>query len=178
MSRIGKKPIAIPSGVTVTSDNNIVTVKGKLGELKQALTPDISIVIVDNVLTVETVSTERFAGAMHGLTRALLANMVEGVSKGFSKTLDMVGVGYRANVKGNKLNVSAGFSHPVEVVAPEGVTFVVNNDTEIVISGYNKQVVGEVAANIRKIRKPEPYKGKGIKYHDEVIRRKQGKTAK
>ncbi len=179
MSRIGKKPIEIPSGVTVTvNDDNVVTVKGPKGELNQQLSKDMEIKIEDNTITVERPTENKKHKSLHGLTRTLISNMVEGVTKGFEKKLELVGVGYRANKQGNKLVLSLGFSHPVEMVDPEGITVEVPSQTEILIKGINKQLVGNYAAKIRELRKPEPYKGKGVRYAGEVVRRKEGKTGK
>lgn len=176
MSRIGKLPITVPAGVTVTINGTDVAVKGKNGELKATFDPSIKIVQEDNVITLSRDTDEKKVRALHGLTRALLNNMVVGVSEGFTKTLEIVGVGYRAQLNGKKLSLALGYSHPVEIEQPEGITFEVPNQNTIIIKGYDKQVVGEIAANIRKLRKPEPYKGKGIKYQGEYIRRKVGKT--
>ena len=177
MSRIGKQPIKLPDGVTVGIEaDGTVAVKGKLGELKSKFNKDIVIKNEEGTLTVERPSDAKEHRALHGLTRALLANMVNGVSEGFSKQLDIVGVGYRAQLSGKKLVLGLGYSHPVEVDAPEGITFEVPAPTTIVIKGIDKQNVGQVAANIRAKRPPEPYKGKGIRYHDEYVRRKVGKT--
>lgn len=179
MSRIGRKPIAVPGGVTVTvGAGNLVTVKGTKATLTQQLPQAMSIRQVDSTITVERPSDEKEHRALHGLARSLLANMVTGVSDGFLKTLDINGVGYRATVAGRNLTLSLGFSHPVIVNAPDGITFTTPTATQVVISGADKQLVGEVAANIRGLRPPEPYKGKGIKYNDERIRRKAGKSGK
>ena len=179
MSRIGKLPITVPAGVTVTVDeNNFVTVKGPKGTLTQQVNPDITLKQEGNVLTLERPSESKPHKAMHGLYRALVHNMVVGVTDGFTKTLEMVGTGYRASVEGNKLTINIGFSHPVVLEAPEGITYETPNQTTIVVKGSNKQQVGNLAADIRAIRKPEPYLGKGIKYQNEHIRRKEGKTGK
>ena len=180
MSRIGKLPITVPAGVTVTVDaDNLVVVKGPKGELSQQVHRDITIKQEGNVLTLERPSDAKPHKAMHGLYRTLVNNMVVGVTEGFSKTLIMVGTGYRAQAEGGKkLTINIGFSHPVVLEAPENVTFETPEQTKIVVKGINKQVVGNLAADIRAIRKPEPYLGKGIKYEDEVIRRKEGKTGK
>ena len=179
MSRIGKLPITVPAGVTVTVDeNNLVTVKGPKGTLTQQVNPDITIKQEGNVLTLQRPTDNKNHRAMHGLYRALVHNMVVGVSDGFSKTLEMVGTGYRASAEGNKLTINIGFSHPVILEAPEGITYETPNQTTIVVKGSNKQQVGNLAADIRAIRKPEPYLGKGIKYQNEHIRRKEGKTGK
>jgi len=176
VSRIGKKPISLPAGVEVSIDGNTVNVKGPKGVLTQEIPEDISVVIQEKELLVKRPSDIKKHRALHGLSRALVANMVEGVTKGFEKRLEMVGVGYRAQMQGNKLVISAGYSHPVEVEAPEGIEFEVPAVNKIVVKGIDKQLVGNTAAHIRAIRKPEPYKGKGIKYENERIRRKAGKT--
>ncbi len=179
MSRIGKLPITIPAGVTVTvDDKNIVKVKGPKGELSQAVNRDIKLDQKDGVLTLIRPSDAKPHKAMHGLYRSLVNNMVVGVSEGFSKTLILVGTGYRADVKGKTLTINIGFSHPVVMDAPENVTFTTPEPTKIVISGISKQQVGNLAADIRALRKPEPYLGKGVKYENEHIRRKVGKTGK
>jgi large subunit ribosomal protein L6 len=179
MSRIGKKPIEVPKGVTVTvEDGNKVTVKGPKGTLSQQLPPEIEITQDNGVLTVSRPSDEKRHRALHGLTRSLLNNMVVGTSTGFQKVLEINGVGYRAQKTGRNLTMSLGFSHPVVVEAPEGVDLNVGERNTVIVSGADKQLVGEVAANIRNLRPPEPYKGKGIKYSDEVIRRKAGKAGK
>jgi large subunit ribosomal protein L6 len=178
MSRIGKEPVPIPSGVDVALSDGTVTVKGPRGELSQAIPDGVTVDIADNEVVVTRVSDHRKHRALHGLTRSLIANMVTGVTNGYSKSLEIVGVGYRAQARGsNALVIQAGYSHPVEVTAPEGVTFEVPSPTRITVSGASKQVVGQVAANIRAIRKPEPYKGKGIRYAGEQVRRKAGKAA-
>ena len=179
MSRIGKMPITVPAGVTVNVDeNNLVTVKGPKGTLSQQVNPDITLKQEGNILTLERPTDSKPHKAMHGLYRALVHNMVVGVTDGFSKTLEMVGTGYRASAEGNKLTINIGFSHPVVLEAPEGITYETPNQTTIVVKGSNKQQVGNLAADIRAIRKPEPYLGKGIKYQNEHIRRKEGKTGK
>lgn len=179
MSRIGRLPIAIPAGVTVTvTPENVVTVKGPKGELTQAMHTDITIAIENNEVVVTRPSENKTHRSLHGLIRALINNMVIGVNEGFSKTLELNGVGYRAQLQGKKLVMNLGFSHPVEIEPVEGVEIKVDGTTKLIISGCDKQKVGAVAANIRKWRKPEPYKGKGIKYAGEVVRRKEGKTGK
>lgn len=178
MSRIGRKPITIPAGVEVVVDGQKVKAKGPKGELSGVFVDEMKIEHIDNEIQVTRPSDEPVHRSLHGLTRSLINNMVVGVSEGFSKTLDIVGVGYKATKKGEGLEIAAGYSHPVIVDAIKGINFEVPMPTRIVISGADKQMVGEVAANIRSIRKPEPYKGKGIKYQDERIRRKVGKTAK
>jgi len=178
MSRIGKMPIAVPAGVTVTiTDENLVIVKGPNGELSEQVNKDIKVELENGVLTVSRPSDSKPHRAMHGLYRALINNMVVGVTKGFEKVLLMEGVGYRAQVDGKVLTLNVGYSHPVLFTAPEGVTFEAQN-TRIVVKGINKQVVGELAAEIRATRKPEPYLGKGIRYENEHIRRKEGKAGK
>ena len=176
MSRIGRKPISLPAGVEVKVDGNVVAVKGPKGELTQAIPAEISVVLEDGVLRVERPSDDKKHRALHGLSRALLANMVTGVTAGFEKKMEMVGVGYRAQMQGKKLVINIGFSHPVEVEAPEGIEFEVPAPTKITVKGIDKQLVGNTAAHIRAIREPEPYKGKGIKYENEVVRRKAGKA--
>jgi large subunit ribosomal protein L6 len=179
MSRIGKKPVEIPSGVDVeVDDGNVVTVSGPRGELSQAMHATMRIVVEDGTLRVERPDDVGFSRSLHGLTRSLVANMVEGVTKGFEKRLQIVGVGYRAALKGKDVELQVGYSHPVLVQQPEGIEFEVPAPTQIVVRGNDKQQVGEVAANIRKIRKPEPYKGKGIRYENEYVRKKAGKAAK
>ena len=179
MSRIGKSPIAVPSGVDVTIANGAITVKGPKGTLSRAIPGEISVRKDETNLLVERPNDERENRSLHGLTRTLVANMVQGVTGGFVKELDIVGVGYRAESQGpNKLRLSLGFSHPVMVDAPEGVTFEVPQPTRIIVKGIDKETVGQVAANIRSIRKPEPYKGKGVRYLDERIIRKAGKAGK
>ncbi len=176
MSRIGRKPIDLPKGVEVKVDGNVVTVKGPKGQLAQAIPEDISVKLEDGVLHVERPSDAKKHRALHGLTRALLANMVTGVVSGFEKKMEMVGVGYRAQMQGKKLVVNVGYSHPVEFEPPEGIEFEVPAPTKITVKGIDKQLVGNTAAVIRATREPEPYKGKGIKYENEVIRRKAGKA--
>ena len=180
MSRIGRLPITVPAGVTVTVDSdNLVTVKGPKGTLSQQVNSAITVKQEGNVLTLERPTDSKPHKAMHGLYRALVHNMVVGVTDGFSKTLELVGTGYRAAAEGGKkLTINIGFSHPVIMDAPENVTFETPNANTIVVKGISKQVVGNLAADIRAIRKPEPYLGKGIKYADEHIRRKEGKTCK
>ena len=179
MSRVGRLPIAIPTGVTVTvTPDNVVTVKGPKGELVEAMHKDINIAVENNEVVVTRHSDVKEHRALHGLTRALINNMIIGVEKGFQKTLILNGVGYRAQKQGSKLVMNLGSSHPVEIEAIEGVEFEIPEATKVVVKGINKQRVGEAAAKIRSWRKPEPYKGKGIRYEDEVIRRKEGKTGK
>ena len=178
MSRIGKKPIIIPEGVKVTVDNHVVTVTGPKGTLTKTFDKIISINVEGNEIICTRPNDEIRVRSLHGTTRALIHSMVVGVSEGFKKTLEINGVGYRAQMQGKKLIVSAGYSHNVEMDVPEGLKVELPKNTQIIISGIDKQVVGQFAAEIRDIRKPEPYKGKGIKYDYEVIRRKEGKTAK
>jgi large subunit ribosomal protein L6 len=176
MSRIGKLPIAIPAGVTVTIDGNRVTVKGPKGELTRTLHTDMQLAQENGTVTVSRPSDEPNHRALHGLTRSLVANMVEGVTKGYSKTLEISGVGYKAEVRPYGLQFALGYSHPIEVRAPAGITLQAPNPTTVVVSGPDKEAVGRVASEIRKLRKPEPYKGKGVKYQGETIRRKAGKA--
>jgi large subunit ribosomal protein L6 len=179
MSRVGRTPITVPGGVTVTLDERIVTVAGPQGSLTRSLPGAITIRQEDSTLLVERPDDQRQNRALHGLTRSLVANMVTGVTSGFSKDLEIVGVGYRAIAKGpSSLELALGFSHPVTVEAPEGVVFEVPTQTRIVVRGIDKEKVGQVAADIRKLRKPEPYKGKGIRYAGERVIRKAGKAAK
>ena len=179
MSRIGRAPITVPSGVEVTIANRQVTVKGPNGTLSRPVPGEISIRQEDGSLLVERPNDERENRALHGLTRSLVANMVTGVTAGFTKELEIVGVGYRATAKGpSSLELALGFSHPVSVDAPSGITFEVPQPTRISVKGIDKELVGQVAANIRKIRKPEPYKGKGVRYAGERVARKAGKAAK
>jgi len=177
MSRIGKMPVNLPAGVEVkVDDNNIVSVKGPKGELQEQISKLIKVSIEDGILTVTRSSEEKNHRAQHGLARALINNMVIGVTEGFQKKLQLVGVGYKAEKKGNILALSLGYSHPLELKDPEGITTEVATPTEIVVKGIDKAIVGNYAANIRAWRKPEPYKGKGVRYSDEVIRRKEGKA--
>jgi len=178
VSRIGKQPIPVPSGVDVKIDGSTVTVKGPKGELTQTFTDLLTIELQEGELVVTRPDDSRTARSLHGLTRTLLSNMVTGVSDGFSKNLEIVGVGYRAILKGSDLELQLGFSHPVVVSAEPGITFEVPVPTKITVRGIDKQQVGQVAADIRKWRKPEPYKGKGVRYEGEYVRRKLGKAAK
>jgi len=178
MSRIGKMPIPLPAGVTVAIDGQNVAVKGPKGELALTVSEPIKITLEDNSVIVSRPDDEAKSKSLHGLTRTLIANQVHGVSTGFSKTLEIVGTGYRAASKGSNLELALGFSHPVVVEPPQGITLTVEGNTKIIVSGVDKQAVGEVAANIRKIRKPEPYKGKGVRYEGEKVRRKAGKSGK
>lgn len=175
MSRIGNRIITVPEGVTVENVDNIVTVKGPKGTLTQPMLKDITMKQADNQITLERKNEN--AKAMHGTMNALVQNMIIGVTKGYEKALEIIGVGYRFNVQGNKLTINAGFSHPVNMEVPAGLTVEANGNTEITIKGIDKVLVGEFAANVRKVRPPEPYKGKGIRYKDEHIRRKEGKKA-
>ncbi len=178
MSRIGKSPIPVPAGVTVTIDGEQVKVKGPKGELKQTLRPEITVKQEDGKLLVVRNSEDRFVRSLHGMSRTLVANMVKGVTEGYTRTLEIVGVGYRAAVDGHKLTLQLGYSHPVEIMAPPGVEFATDKKaTTITITGIDKLVLGDLAADIRDRRPPEVYKGKGIKYRGEVIRRKAGKAA-
>lgn len=178
MSRIGLKVIELPQGVEVKNDNNLVTVKGPKGELTRQLHEDMIINIDGNEITVSRPSDNKLHKALHGTTRSLIANMVEGVNAGYEKALEIQGVGYRAAKQGNKIIVSAGYSHPVEIEQPAGIEIEVPANTKVVVKGIDKELVGKIAADIRAIRKPEPYKGKGIRYAGEHVRRKEGKTAK
>jgi len=177
MSRIGKLPIELPAGVSVSLETgNVLKVKGPKGELSQRFSGDMEIKIDGNVVTVSRPSDKKQHRALHGLTRALIANMVKGVHEEFKKELDIVGVGYRAQLSGTKLVLNMGYSHPVEIEQPAGIKFTVPAQNQIVVSGIDKQQVGQVAANIRQVRVPEPYKGKGIRYKGEYVRRKEGKS--
>jgi large subunit ribosomal protein L6 len=179
MSRVGRSPIAVPAGVEVSVLDRLVTVKGPNGSLQRELPGEITLRQEDSVLVVERPDDERHNRALHGLTRSLLANMVTGVTAGYQKDLEIVGVGYRATARGaGQIELALGFSHPVVVNAPDGITFEVPAPTRITVRGIDKQRVGQVAADIRKIRKPEPYKGKGVRYAGEVVQRKAGKAAK
>ena len=178
MSRIGNKAITVPAGVELTiAEGNEVTVKGPKGSLTKTFSPLMEISVDENVITVKRPNEEKHTKQLHGTTRALLATMVEGVSTGFTKQLKVVGIGYRAASKGKTLNLIVGFSHEVNIEVPEGVTVEVPDNTTINVSGIDKQIVGQFAANVRAVKKPEPYGGKGIRYVDEVVRRKEGKTA-
>jgi large subunit ribosomal protein L6 len=177
MSRIGKQPIEVPSGVEVSIDGRLVRVKGPKGELAQTLSDYVTVRQEGAQVIVERIDDTRQARSFHGLSRTLVDNMVVGVNTGFSKSLEIIGVGYRAALKGNDLEMQLGYSHPVSVKAPDGISFEVPQPTKIIVSGIDKQKVGQVAADIRKWRKPEPYKGKGIRYEGEYVRRKLGKAA-
>ena len=179
MSRIGKLPIAVPAGVTVTiADDNTVTVKGPKGELSQKVNKDMTVRMEDGHILVERPSDAKQHRAMHGLYRSLIHNMVEGVTNGFSKTLELVGVGYRASAENNTLTINIGYSHPVIMKAPDHVTYETPHANTIVVKGIDKQQVGALAADIREVRKPEPYHGKGIRYHGEYVPHKEGKAGK
>jgi large subunit ribosomal protein L6 len=177
MSRIGRQPLPIPDGVSVDVSASSVGVKGPKGELSQVLSPDMTVSVDDGVLTVARPTDRGEHRALHGLTRSLIANMVAGVTDGFSKTLEIQGVGYRARLQGKALELSVGYSHPVQIQAPDGIEFEVPQPTQVIVRGIDKQLVGETAARIRRVRPPEPYKGKGIRYQDEHVRRKVGKRA-
>lgn len=178
MSRIGKLPIAIPAGVDVKIADGVVTVKGPKGELSQSVPAPIEVAVEGNEVVVTRPNDERSSRSLHGLTRTLINNNIIGVTEGFSKAMEIVGTGYRVVAKGKDLEFSLGYSHTILVQAPEGISFQVEGPTKFTVSGISKQQVGEMAARIRKLRKPEPYKGKGVKYADEVIRRKAGKAGK
>ncbi len=178
MSRIGRMPITVPSGVDVTINGRAVAVKGPKGSLSLEVSAPIEVTQNDGVITVTRPSDEGEIRALHGLSRSLIANMVTGVTAGYAKTMEIVGVGYRVQAKGKDLEFALGFSHPVLITPPEGISFRVETPTRFVVEGIDKQQVGEVAANIRKLRKPDPYKGKGVRYSGEQIRRKAGKAGK
>ena len=178
MSRIGNKPVVIPAGVTITQNGTTVTVKGPKGELTREFSPNITLNIEEGVVTLTRPDDSKENKTMHGTMRANLNNMVVGVSEGFAKALELIGVGYRAQLQGKKLVLNVGYSHPVEFDAPEGIEIDVPSNTSIIVKGSNKEVVGELAANIRGTRPPEPYKGKGVRYVGEHVRRKEGKTGK
>src|SRR5919198_6444935 len=177
MSRIGKQPIAVPDGVEIDVKPGLVSVKGPRGELRQAVSPDLKVTQSNGTLTVERPTDRGEHRALHGLTRSLIANMVEGVTDGFEKRLEIQGVGYRARLQGRTLELSVGYSQPVSVTAPDGIEFEVPVPTQVIVRGIDKQAVGEIAARIRKTRPPEPYKGKGIRYEGEYVARKVGKRA-
>lgn len=178
MSRIGRAPIAVPAGVDIQREGKLMRVKGPKGELVREINSEMIVTVENGALRVARPSDERHHKALHGLTRTLIANMIEGVTKGYTKNLEMVGTGYRAAKSGTKLTLQVGYSHPVEFEPPKGIEFTVPAQNQIVISGIDKEVVGQVAANIRSVRPPEPYLGKGIKYAGERVRRKEGKTGK
>jgi large subunit ribosomal protein L6 len=177
VSRIGRQPLPIPEGVSVDVGPGRVSVNGPKGELSQTVSPDMTVAVDDGVLTVARPTDRGEHRALHGLTRSLIANMVAGVTDGFSKKLEIQGVGYRARLQGKALELSVGYSHPVQMPAPDGIEFEVPQPTQIIVRGIDKQLVGETAARIRRVRPPEPYKGKGIRYQDEHVRRKVGKRA-
>ena len=178
MSRIGKAPVTIPAGVTIEMDGQTVTVKGPKGELTRSISPNIELSIEENEITFTRPDDSKENRSLHGTTRSIINNMVVGVSESYKKELQLIGVGYRAQKQGKKLVLNVGLSHPVEFEESEGVSFEVPSNTLIVVQGYNKEKVGELAANIREVRPPEPYKGKGIRYVDEYVIRKEGKTGK
>jgi large subunit ribosomal protein L6 len=178
MSRIGRKPISLPAGVEVTQEGGALSVKGPLGRLERVLPEGVTIKLGDNQVFVGRVSDSKEHRALHGLCRTLVANMVDGVSKGYAKSLDLVGVGYRASKQGDKVLLSVGYSHPVAILPPAGIELEVPTPNKIIVKGIDKEAVGSIAAKIRSVREPEPYKGKGIKYESERIRRKVGKTGK
>ena len=179
MSRVGKKPIEVPADVTVTvAAGNVVTVKGPKGEMTRTFNQDITIAQEENVLTLSRPSDSKQHRTIHGTTRALLANMILGTSQGFERVLELVGVGYRAQLQGQKLVLNVGYSHPVEFTPEEGISVEVPSNTRVIVKGIDKERVGALASNIRQVRPPEPYKGKGIRYEGEVVRRKEGKTGK
>lgn len=178
MSRIGRKPITIPSGVNVTLDDTLITIKGPKGSLSRELHKDMKVNVLENEISVERPSDNKLHRALHGTTRSVVANMVSGVTEGFAKSLDLVGVGYRANKSGDKLVLNVGYSHPVEITPESGIEFEVPTNTKIIVKGIDKERVGAMAAKVRSVREPEPYKGKGIKYEGERILRKEGKAGK
>ena len=178
MSRIGKQAIAVPASVKVAFERNLIKVAGPQGALEMPMRTEVSVEFKDSQITVTRADESRLARSLHGLTRSLIANMVKGVTEGFQKRLDIVGVGYKADVQGNVLNLALGYSHPVKYELPKGISATVDKQTGVIVKGADKQLVGQVAADIRAFRKPEPYRGKGIKYSDEVIRRKAGKAGK
>lgn len=178
MSRIGKAPVTLPAGVTVTVEGAVVTVKGPKGTLSREINKDMTVTVENGALRVTRPTDERNHKALHGLTRSLINNMVEGVTKGYTKQLELVGTGYRAAKTGNKLTLTVGYSHPVEIDPPAGIDFTVPAANQVIVGGIDKEVVGQVAANVRSVRPPEPYLGKGIKYAGERIIRKEGKTGK
>jgi len=178
MSRIGRLPIAIPAGVDVAIDGQQVTVKGPKGELKHTVASPIEVTIEDGQVLVTRPDDERASRSLHGLTRTLIANQITGVTEGYTKGLEVVGTGYRVTSKGSSVEFALGYSHPITVEPPAGITFTVEGNNRLIVSGIDKQAVGEVAARIRKLRKPEPYKGKGVRYQGEVVRRKAGKSGK
>ena len=178
MSRIGKMPIPVPAGVEVKIDGNNVAVKGPKGQLSLVVSSPIKVALEDNAVLVTRPDDERLSRSLHGLTRTLISNQIIGVTTGYTKSLDIVGTGYRVTAKGSDIEFALGYSHPILVKAPAGITFTVEGNNKVVVSGIDKQAVGEVAANLRKLRKPEPYKGKGVRYTGENVRRKAGKSGK
>ncbi|GAB2617400.1 UNVERIFIED_CONTAM: 50S ribosomal protein L6 [Kocuria sp. CPCC 205316] len=178
MSRIGRLPISVPAGVEINVDGNVVSVKGAKGELQHTVASPISVALEDSTLTVTRPDDERESRSLHGLTRTLIANMIQGVTQGYSKGIEIVGTGYRVQAKGQDLEFALGYSHPITFKAPEGISFAVEGVNKLSVNGIDKQQVGEVAAKIRKLRAPEPYKGKGVRYAGEQIRRKAGKAGK
>jgi len=178
MSRIGKKPILLPSNTKLEISENLIKVTGPKGTLQREIRPEISVEVEGDVINVLRKKEDRIHRSFHGLTRTLVANMVEGVTTGFTKSLQLVGVGYRAQMQGTKLVIQIGYSHPVEIDTPEGLVISVEGNTKVNVTGIDKQAVGDIAAKIRAVRKPEPYKGKGIRYFDEVVRKKAGKSGK
>lgn len=177
MSRVGNQILSIPNGVEVKVENGVVNVKGTKGSLSFNINENLNVIVEENNIRVERTNEEKFTKSIHGTTTAIIKNMLVGVSEGFKKELELNGVGYRVSVSGKTVTLNVGYSHPVDYILPEGISAEAPSNTSLIISGIDKQIVGEVAANIRKVRKPEPYKGKGIKYKDEVIRRKEGKRA-
>ena len=178
MSRIGKSPIPVPAGVEVNISGSDVSVKGPKGQLKLTVASPITVALTDGQVIVSRPDEERISRSLHGLTRTLIANNIEGVTAGFTKGIEIVGTGYRVTAKGSDLEFALGYSHPIVIQPPAGISFVVEGNTKVTVAGINKQAVGEMAANLRKLRKPEPYKGKGVRYAGEVIRRKAGKSGK
>jgi large subunit ribosomal protein L6 len=178
MSRIGRLPIPVPAGVEVKIDGNVVSVKGSKGTLTHTVPAPITAAVEGDSIVVSRPDDERVSRSLHGLTRTLIANNIQGVTAGFTKGLEIVGTGYRVTAKGSDIEFALGYSHPILVQAPAGITFTVEGNTKVTVSGIDKQAVGEVAANLRKLRKPEPYKGKGVRYAGEVVRRKAGKSGK
>jgi large subunit ribosomal protein L6 len=178
MSRIGKMPIPVPAGVEVKIDGNDVSVKGPKGQLALTVADPITVALEDGKVIVTRPDDERISRSLHGLTRTLISNQIIGVTEGYTKGLEIVGTGYRVTAKGSDLEFALGYSHPILVKAPAGITFTIDGNTKVLVSGIDKQAVGEVAANLRKLRKPEPYKGKGVRYAGEVVRRKAGKSGK
>lgn len=178
MSRIGKKLIPVPAGTKIELNGNTITVSGSKGKLSRTIRPEISVEMEGNIISVKRASEDKLERSLHGLTRTLIANMVEGVTNGFTKSLELIGVGYRCQLQGKKLVIQVGYSHPVEIDPPEGIEIAVEGNNKVHVKGADKQLVGDLAAKIRAVRKPEPYKGKGIKYSFEKIRRKAGKSGK